>query len=70
MADKSPKKSPKVHKVVLAPVETMAMAAIDGKPFEESGLEDTPKNREDYVGLLKELEEMKAEGISPDIPFA
>jgi len=70
MADKSPKKSPKVLKAVLAPVEKMAMAAMDGKTFEESGLEDTPKNREDYAGLVKELEEMEAEGISPEIPFA
>jgi len=70
MADKTPKKSSKVVKVVLAPVEKMAMAAMDGKPFEESGLEDTPKNRKNYIELVKELEEMKAEGISPEIPFA
>jgi len=52
----------------LGDVEKMAMAAVRGLSFEESGVKDTPQNRKDFIDVVKDFEETKVNGDIFEIP--
>lgn len=52
----------------LGDVEKMAMAAVRGLSFEQSGVKDTPQNRKDFIEVVKDFEETKVSGDIFEIP--
>jgi hypothetical protein len=47
----------------------MEYALLHGDSFPPAGVEDTPANRGLWNQISKELDEMKRQGIVPELPF-
>jgi hypothetical protein len=48
--------------------QLMTAAAVAGKPFEQAGVPDTPRNRALYAKIVGEIQAMP-KGQTPEIPF-